>query len=57
MDLDVRRLRVLYEVALRGGITAAATALHVTPSAVSQQLGQLAREAGCERLERSGRGV
>ncbi|SIR73285.1 LysR family transcriptional regulator [Micromonospora avicenniae] len=57
MDLDVRRLRVLYEVALRGGITAAAAALHVTPSAVSQQLGQLAREAGCELLERSGRGV
>ncbi|MEV4808864.1 LysR family transcriptional regulator [Micromonospora avicenniae] len=57
MDLDVRRLRVLYEVALRGGITAAAAALHVTPSAVSQQLGQLAREAGSELLERSGRGV
>ncbi|MFC3503930.1 LysR family transcriptional regulator [Micromonospora krabiensis] len=57
MDLDVRRLRVLYEVALRGGITAAAASLHVTPSAVSQQLGQLAREAGCELVERSGRGV
>jgi DNA-binding transcriptional LysR family regulator len=57
MDLDVRRLRVLHEVALRGGVTAAASALHVTPSAVSQQLGQLAREAGCELLERSGRGV
>ncbi|MFG3554896.1 LysR family transcriptional regulator [Micromonospora sp. NPDC047557] len=57
MDLDVRRLRVLYEVALRGGVTAAAAALHVTPSAVSQQLGQLAREAGCELVERSGRGV
>ena len=57
MDLDVRRLRVLHEVALRGGVTAAAAALHVTPSAVSQQLVQLAREAGCELLERSGRGV
>ncbi len=57
MDLDVRRLRVLHEVALRGGVTAAATALHVSPSAVSQQLGQLAREAGCDLLERSGRGV
>ncbi len=57
MDLDVRRLRVLREVALRGGVTAAATALHVTPSAVSQQLAQLAREAGCELVERSGRGV
>jgi DNA-binding transcriptional LysR family regulator len=57
MDLDVRRLRVLHEVALRGGVTAAAAALHVTPSAVSQQLGQLAREAGTELVERSGRGV
>ena len=57
MDLAVRRLRVLHEVALRGGVTAAATALHVSPSAVSQQLVQLAREAGCELLERSGRGV
>jgi len=57
MDLDVRRLRVLHEVALRGGVTAAAAALHVTPSAVSQQLVQLAREAGCDLLERSGRGV
>jgi DNA-binding transcriptional LysR family regulator len=57
MDLDVRRLRILHEVALRGGVTAAATALHVTPSAVSQQLVLLAREAGCELLERSGRGV
>ena len=57
MDLDVRRLRVLHEVALRGGVTAAAAALHVTPSAVSQQLIQLAREAQCELVERSGRGV
>ncbi|MEO3927205.1 LysR family transcriptional regulator [Micromonosporaceae bacterium B7E4] len=57
MDLDVRRLRVLHEVALRGGVTAAAAALHVTPSAVSQQLAQLAREAGYPLVERSGRGV
>lgn len=57
MDLDVRRLRVLHEVALRGGVTSAAAALHVTPSAVSQQLMQLAREAGCDLVERSGRGV
>ncbi|MEJ3742594.1 LysR family transcriptional regulator [Actinomycetes bacterium KLBMP 9797] len=57
MDLDVRRLRVLHEVALRGGITSAAAALHVTPSAVSQQLAQLSREAGCDLVERSGRGV
>ncbi|GFJ95541.1 LysR family transcriptional regulator [Phytohabitans rumicis] len=57
MDLDVRRLRVLHEVALRGSVTAAAAALHVTPSAVSQQLVQLSREAGHELVERAGRGI
>lgn len=57
MDLDVRRLRVLHEVALRGSVTAAAATLHVTPSAVSQQLVQLTREAGYELVERSGRGI
>ena len=57
MDLDARRLRVLHEVSLRGSVTAAANVLHVTPSAVSQQLAQLEREAGCDLLERVGRGV
>lgn len=57
MDLDARRLRVLHEVSLRGSVTAAATVLHVTPSAVSQQLAQLSREAGCDLVERVGRGV
>ena len=57
MDLDARRLRVLHEVSLRGSVTAAAGVLHVTPSAVSQQLAQLEREAGCDLLERSGRGI
>src|SRR5882762_11716914 len=57
MDLDAQRLRVLHEVNLRGSVTAAAAVLHVTPSAVSQQLAQLEREAGCDLLERSGRGV
>ena len=57
MDLDARRLRVLHEVNLRGSVTAAAAVLHVTPSAVSQQLAQLEREAGCDLIERSGRGV
>jgi DNA-binding transcriptional LysR family regulator len=57
MDLDARRLRVLHEVSLRGSVTAAASVLHVTPSAVSQQLAQLEREAGCDLLERAGRGI
>ncbi|MFJ3906360.1 LysR family transcriptional regulator [Streptomyces sp. NPDC090025] len=55
--LDVRRLRLLRELALRGTIAAVADALAFTPSAVSQQLATLEREAGVALLERSGRGV
>ncbi len=55
--LNVQRLRVLREVAARGTIAAAAEALWVTPSAVSQQLSQLEREAGVPLLERDGRKV
>ncbi|MFD0370444.1 LysR family transcriptional regulator [Streptomyces sp. NPDC127114] len=55
--LDVRRLRLLRELALRGTIAAVAEALTFTPSAVSQQLATLEREAGVALLERSGRGV
>ena len=57
MDLDLRRLRVLREVALRGTIAAAADALGFTPSAISQQLTALERESGSVLLERIGRGV
>ena len=57
MELDVRRLRVLREVALRGTITAAAESLGFTPSAVSQQLSALERESRTALLERAGRGV
>ncbi|MEU9027241.1 LysR substrate-binding domain-containing protein [Streptomyces sp. NPDC048383] len=55
--LDVRRLRLLRELALRGTIAAVAEALAFSPSAVSQQLGVLEREAGLPLLERTGRGV
>jgi DNA-binding transcriptional LysR family regulator len=55
--LDVRRLKVLREVALRGTIAAAAEALHLTGPAVSQQLAALEREAGVVLLERDGRSV
>ena len=57
MDLDIRRLRVLREVALRGTIVAAADSLGFTPSAISQQLTALERESGSVLLERTGRGV
>jgi molybdate transport repressor ModE-like protein len=52
--LDVRRMRVLREVAERGTIAAAARALSFTPSAVSQQLAALEREAGVALLDRHG---
>lgn len=55
--LDVRRLRLLRELAHRGTITAVADALAYTPSAVSQQLSVLEREAGLPLLERTGRRV
>ena len=55
--LNVQRLRMLREVASRGTIAAAAEAFFMSPSAVSQQMAVLEREAGCELLQRSGRGV
>ena len=55
--IDVRRLRLLLELARRGTITAVAEALAYTPSAVSQQLAALEREAGVPLLERAGRRV
>lgn len=48
---------MLREVAARGTLAAAAEALFMTPSAVSQQMAVLEREAGVPLLERSGRGV
>ncbi|MBI5104152.1 MAG: LysR family transcriptional regulator [Solirubrobacterales bacterium] len=55
--LDLRRLRLLRELHARGTIAAVADALRYTPSAVSQQLAVLEREAGQPLLERAGRGV
>jgi DNA-binding transcriptional LysR family regulator len=55
--LDLRRLRLLRELHQRGTIAAVAEALQYTPSAVSQQLATLEREAGVRLLERVGRGV
>jgi DNA-binding transcriptional LysR family regulator len=55
--LDVRRMRVLREVANRGSIAAAAQALSFTPSAVSQQIAALEREAGVALVERGPRSI
>src|SRR5687768_9284099 len=55
--LELRRLRLLRELKERGTIAAVADALQFTPSAVSQQLALLEREAGVRLLEPAGRGV
>jgi DNA-binding transcriptional LysR family regulator len=55
--LELRRLRLLHELHARGTIAAVADALQFTPSAVSQQLAVLEREAGVRLLERAGRTV
>lgn len=55
--LDLGRLRALHAVHTYGSIGAAAEALGYTPSAVSQQISKLEREAGSVLLERQGRGV
>lgn len=55
--LDVRRLRLLSELARRGTIVEVARTVGYTPSAVSQSLAQLEREVGVPLLERDGRGV
>jgi DNA-binding transcriptional LysR family regulator len=55
--LNVARLRILREVAHRGSISAGASALDYTQSAVSQQIATLESETGLTLLERHPRGV
>src|SRR4051794_11025186 len=55
--LDVRRLRVLREVAAHGSFSAAAEALSFTQPAVSRQIATLEAEAGAELVERGARGI
>ncbi|ATY11978.1 LysR family transcriptional regulator [Amycolatopsis sp. AA4] len=55
--IDLRRLHVLRAVDHYGTVTAAARALHFTPSAASQQIRQLGRELGVALLEPQGRRV
>src|SRR5919202_5174350 len=57
VDLDLRRLRLLRDLAERGTLGAVAAALGYSPSAVSQQLSVLEKEAGVRLLEKAGRGV
>jgi DNA-binding transcriptional LysR family regulator len=55
--LNLERLRVLYAVWTTGSVIGAARTLHVTTSAVSQQMARLEREVGQRLVERQGRGI
>ncbi|HEV7168941.1 MAG TPA: LysR substrate-binding domain-containing protein [Micrococcaceae bacterium] len=55
--LDVRRLRLLRELKIRGTLAEVAAALNFSPSSVSQQLTLLEKEAGVELLRKTGRRV
>ncbi|WP_188524673.1 LysR family transcriptional regulator [Isoptericola cucumis] len=57
MATDPRRLAFLLAVHRSGGVLAAADLLHVTPSAVSQQIARLEAEEGLAVLDRGPRGV
>jgi DNA-binding transcriptional LysR family regulator len=57
MALDVRRLKVLREVAAHGSFSAAAEALAFTQPAVSRQIATLEAEAGTRLVDRTARGV
>jgi DNA-binding transcriptional LysR family regulator len=51
--LDVKRLRILREVAEKGSFSGAAEAMHLTQSAVSQQIAALEKETGTKLLDRN----
>jgi len=55
--MDIGRLRALRELSIRKTMAAVADALHVSPSAVSQQISLLEQEVGIDLVERRGRGV
>ncbi|AZM89192.1 MULTISPECIES: LysR family transcriptional regulator [Streptomyces] len=56
-DWDIKKLRILRTLADQGTVTATAETLHMTPSAVSQQLTNLSRQLGVPLLEPQGRRV
>ncbi|MER7186785.1 LysR family transcriptional regulator [Streptomyces hyaluromycini] len=55
--LNLERLRTLDALARHGSVSGAAEALHVTTSAVSQQMGKLEREVDQQLLAKNGRGI
>ncbi|QIP86477.1 LysR family transcriptional regulator [Streptomyces sp. Tu 2975] len=57
IEWDIKKLRILRALGEHGTVTATAEALLMTPSAVSQQLSNLARQLGVPLLEAQGRRV
>ncbi|MFF3514178.1 LysR family transcriptional regulator [Streptomyces sp. NPDC002573] len=55
--LNLERLRTFDALARHGSVSGAAEGLHVTTSAVSQQMAKLEREVGQQLLAKNGRGV
>jgi DNA-binding transcriptional LysR family regulator len=55
--LNLERLRTLDALARHGSVSKAAAGLHVTTSAVSQQMTKLEREVGQQLLAKNGRGI
>jgi DNA-binding transcriptional LysR family regulator len=55
--LSLERLRALHAISSYGSVRAAADALQVTTSAISQQMAKLEAELGERMLDRNGRGV
>jgi DNA-binding transcriptional LysR family regulator len=55
--MEISRLRALQELGKRGSMAAVADAIHISSSAVSQQIAHLEAEAGIKLVERRGRGV
>jgi DNA-binding transcriptional LysR family regulator len=56
-EWDIKKLQILRTLRDRGTVTATAEALLMTPSAVSQQLTNLAKQLGVRLLEAQGRRV
>lgn len=55
--LDSKKLRLLREIAVHGGVTKAARSLRVSPASISQQMTRLEHDYSVKLLEKSGRGV
>ncbi len=55
--IELSRLRALDALARCGSVHSAAAALHLTPSAISQQIAKLEREVGTKLYEKDGRGL